>query len=207
MPSSREGTGASAAFGDLKGRKIATTLGTTLDYYLDAVLAAQGISRKEVTIVDLSAEKMPDALERGDVDAISTFHPYIVPAQKKLGDAASRFQDKDIYTATFNIVARQAVHPSEPRKSQKVAPGPDQGGEDSSRSTRRRRRRSWPISAAWTSPSSASSGIQHFNVKLDQSLLLALEDESRWAIKNRLVDGGTSFPISSTSSIWRVSSP
>lgn len=28
-----------------------------------------------------------------------------------------------------------------------------------------------------------------FNLTLDQSLLLALEDESRWAIRNKLIDG------------------
>ena len=179
-----------SGLGDLRGRKIATTLGTTLDYYLDAVLAAQGISRKEVTIIDLSAEKMPDALESGEVDAISTFHPYIIPAQKKLGARAITLQDKDIYTATFNIAAKQEfIHQNpdrvkkllralikaekfvkeHPAEAQKIVS--DFSGVDIS-----------IVREIWDS--------YNFAVKLDQSLLLALEDESRWAIKYKLVDVG-----------------
>ena len=37
--------------GDLKGKKIAATLGTTSDFFLDAILAVNGISRKDVEIV------------------------------------------------------------------------------------------------------------------------------------------------------------
>ena len=44
-------------FEDLKGKKIAATLGTTSDFFLDAILVTHGISRKDVEVVDLKAEE------------------------------------------------------------------------------------------------------------------------------------------------------
>ena len=52
--------------GDLKGKRIAATLGTTSDFFMDALLALHGISRKDVEVVDLKAGEMADALARGD---------------------------------------------------------------------------------------------------------------------------------------------
>ena len=93
--------------GDLKGKRIAATLGTTSDFFMDALLALHGISRKDVEVVDLKAGEMADALARGDIDAVSTFTPYTAITRKKLGNSTVTFQDRDIYRWTFNVVAKQ----------------------------------------------------------------------------------------------------
>ena len=176
------------ALGDLKGRKVATTLGTTMDYFLDATLGAHGIARSEVTVIDLPAEEMPDALARGDVDAISTFHPYIIPAQKKLGVSGITFQDRDIYSATFNIVAKQEFIRQNPGKVKKVLRALIRGEEFVKQNKTEAQKMVADFSGVDVSSVRQSWDVYNFNVSLDQSLLLALEDESKWAIRNRLTD-------------------
>ncbi|MEI6872113.1 MAG: ABC transporter substrate-binding protein, partial [Verrucomicrobiota bacterium] len=53
---------------DLKGKRIGFIPGTTLDFFLDSFLTAQGLTRQEVTPVPLKSEEMLDALLAKKVD-------------------------------------------------------------------------------------------------------------------------------------------
>ncbi len=174
--------------GDLKDKKIAVTSGTSGDFFMDAFLITHGISKKNITVADLKPEKLPEALANGDVDAVSAFNPFLNQAQKKLGKRGTTFYDEDIYMQTFNVVAKQefvlknqdkvkkilrALIKAEefvkqnPDEAQKIAAGfsrIDQG----------------LVRDIWANT--------RFSVALDQSLVLALEDESRWAIRSGLTD-------------------
>lgn len=173
---------------DLKGKKVAVTSGTILDYFLDSVLTIQKISRKDVKVVDLNVGEMADALARGDIDAISTFAHYKVLAQKKLGGQAVTFQNNDIYKETFNVVATQEFIHNNPDKVKKML-----------RALVRAEEFVKKHPAEAQKSVSDFSGIEigiirdiwadtSFDVTLDQTLILALEDESRWAIKRGLTD-------------------
>lgn len=170
---------------DLKGKRIATTLGITSDFYLDAFLAVRGISRRELTVVDMRPGEYQDAIMNGRVDAVSTFYPYLSRTQKILGDNGITFSDEEIYTETFHVVARQDLIRKQPAKVLKVL----RALLKAEQFVRSRPREAQETVAAF-------SGIEpdivreawsdtSFSVGLDQSLILALEDESRWAI-----DGG-----------------
>jgi NitT/TauT family transport system substrate-binding protein len=174
--------------GDLKGKKIAATLGTTSHFFLDTMLVTHGIPRKDVKIVDLKAEQIPDALVRGDIDAVSAFSPYMEQTQKKLGDRAVVFHDKDIYRYTFNVVARQEYireNPGTIRKLLRALVRAEQFVREN------------PVAAQKTVSDFSRIDLDilrdtwanaTFSVSLDQSLLLALEDESQWAINSGLTD-------------------
>ena len=171
---------------DLKGKRIAATLGTTSEFYLDAVLGLHGISRKDVEAVDLKAGEMADALARGDIDAVSTFIPYTVLTQKKLGDRAITLQDREIYRWTFNVVAKQEFIRKNPEKVRRILRALVRAEEF----VRENPAEAQKIVAGF-------SGIDlaivrdiwadtRFTVSLDQPLILTLEDESRWAINSGL---------------------
>jgi len=173
---------------DLKGKKIAATLGTTSDFFLDAMLITHGISRKDVQVVDLKAEEIPDALARGAVDAVSTFTLYTALTQKKLGDRVITFRDKDINWYPFNIVATQEFIRKNPGKVKKMLRALVKAEEF----VRGNPAEAQKIVADF-------SGIEiaiireiwadaDFTVTLDQSVILALEEESRWAMKSRLTN-------------------
>jgi len=172
--------------GDLKGKRIAVTLGTTSHFFLDAMLGINGISRKGVLIADVKADEIPDALTHGDIDAVSTFNPYVDLTKKKLGNRVITFQSKDIYRYTFNVVATQEFIRKNPGKVRKMLHALVKA-EDFVRNS--------PVAAQKIV--SDFSGIEiamvrdiwataSFQVILDQSLILGLEDESRWAISSGL---------------------
>jgi NitT/TauT family transport system substrate-binding protein len=81
---------------DLKGRRIGLTLGTSVDYYLDAQLVMESMGRMDVEIVDLKPEEMADALLQGEVDAVSTFSPFVTNIHKALGDRGIKLQNENI---------------------------------------------------------------------------------------------------------------
>ena len=177
--------------GDLRGKTIAATLGTTSDFFLDAILAVNGISRKEVEIVDMKAVEMADALAHGNIDAVSTFSPYVANAQKKLGRRVITFHDKDIYRWTFNIVAKQEFIHKNPDKVRKILRALVKA-EDFVREN--------PAEAQKIVADFSRIDVHivrdiwadtRFKVTLDQSLILALEDESRWAINGGLTGAKT----------------
>ncbi|HEX9023605.1 MAG TPA: NrtA/SsuA/CpmA family ABC transporter substrate-binding protein [Geobacteraceae bacterium] len=175
--------------GDLKGKRIAAIAGTTSDFYLNSLLAINGISRKDFEVVDLKVEELSGALERGEVDAISTFTPYTVHAQRRLGENGITFHDKEIYTWTFNLVATQEfirMHPERVRKVLKALVRAEDFVEQNPAEAQR-------IVAAFSGEElEVVRGIWpdiRFRVSLDQALLLALEDESRWAMRAGLAPG------------------
>jgi sulfonate transport system substrate-binding protein len=177
------------ALGDLRGKKVALTRGTTSDYFLDAVLSVNGISREEITTVDLKAEEMAAALDKGAVDAVSTFTTYAFPAQRKLGERVITFHDENAYTFTFNLVASQDFIGKNPGKVRKMLRAMVKAEEFVKRNPAEAQKEVSGFSGIDASMLRDIWGDTTFAVSLDQSLILALEDESRWAVKNSLVKG------------------
>jgi len=172
--------------GDLKGKKIAATSGTTSHFFLDTILITHGISRKDIEISDLKAEKIPDALAHGDIDAVSTFNPYVAFTQKKLGDLVITFHDKDLYTYNFNIVATQEFIRNNPGKVKKLLRALIKAEKFVKENQDEAQKIVADFSGIDIGIVRSTWADANFSVSLDQSLLLALEDESRWAIENGL---------------------
>lgn len=176
---------------DLKGKRIGVALGTYTEFFLDTFLTVHGISRQDVTLVNLKPDDMPEALANGDVDAATAWPPFLNRAQKRLGDNGVIFHDRDIYTFTLNIVAKQEYIRANPGKIRKlllaliraedfVSDNPDEAKKVIADFRQMDRAL---INEMW--------GGNTFGVTLNQSLVLALEDESRWAIKRGLTGKGS----------------
>jgi len=70
---------------DLKGKTIATRVGSTGSWFVSEYLKAQGLTDKDVTIKNLDPHIMPSALDRGDIDAFFVWEPYGAQALKISG--------------------------------------------------------------------------------------------------------------------------
>ncbi len=171
---------------DLKGRKIGTTLGITADFFMGSFLATHGISTKEVTVVNLKPEEHESALADGHVDAVSTFYPFLRRAQNRLGAKGITFYEKDIYTETFHVVATQEFVRKNPDKTQKMLRALVQAEEFVRNNPEEAQRIVADLSKIDLNMLRDVWADNEFRVSLDQSLILALEDESKWAIKNGL---------------------
>jgi len=70
---------------DLKGKTIATRVGSTGSWFVSEYLKAHGLSEKDVTIKNMDPHIMPSALDRGDIDAFFIWEPYGAQALKISG--------------------------------------------------------------------------------------------------------------------------
>lgn len=65
---------------DLRGRKVATALGSTGEFLLYRYLASGGVSPSEVNVVGLAPPEMVISLIRGDIDAFAWLAPFTTRA-------------------------------------------------------------------------------------------------------------------------------
>jgi NitT/TauT family transport system substrate-binding protein len=79
---------------DLKGRKIAVTLGECNEVLLQKALQSAGLTEKDVTLVNMDPDAAGTALKAGNVDAAVTWEPWITQLVGA-GNANALFTSKD----------------------------------------------------------------------------------------------------------------
>ena len=72
----------------LKGKRIGVLLGSTTEQYLQAYLQKNGMTEKDVTLVNLQVPDHPVSLKQGDVDAVASWEPYVSQEISELGSNA-----------------------------------------------------------------------------------------------------------------------
>lgn len=88
---------------DLKGKKIATFVGTSAQFFLVKALETQGLTSTDLSLLNLRPEDMSTALYRGDIDGYAIWEPNVYKGKTLLGAKAKIIPTKDIYVETFNI--------------------------------------------------------------------------------------------------------
>jgi ABC-type nitrate/sulfonate/bicarbonate transport system substrate-binding protein len=171
---------------DLKGKTIAVTRGTTSDYFAETFLIVQGIGRKQVTIIDLKPDEMAAALATGKVDAASAWNPLLTQLQKDLGNKGLAFYGETIYTEAFCVAAGQDFVKQHPGAVRKVLRALIKAEAFLKKHPEESRRLVAGFIKADKALLDEIWDIYNFRVTLDQSLLVNLEEQTRWSIKNRL---------------------
>jgi NitT/TauT family transport system substrate-binding protein len=166
---------------DLAGKTIGTVPGTNSQFFIDALLTANGIGRNQVKLVELKAEALPDALRSGRVDAVTLWHPDLARMQNELGAAGQTILGDDIFVFRFLLVGRAdfvaanraqvaSVVAALAEATDFIHEQPQSAGRIVGR-------------ALGLEPAILASSFHplDFSLALDQSMLLALSDQSRWA--------------------------
>ena len=173
---------------DVKGKRIGFTPGTTSDFFLDSFLTAQGLTRQQITPVPLKPDEMQDAMLTRKVDAVSTWNYPLTQIRQKLGAQAVIFYDRQIYTETFNIAGMQDFVQRNPHAVTRflraliqaedfVEKNPQEAQDIMAAAIKVDKEL---VREVWD--------VFNYQVSLDQNLLITLEDETRWAMKNKLTD-------------------
>ena len=179
-----------AAPADLKGKRVGVQLGTAAHFMLDIFLSLQKLSTRDVTLVDLQTHELSKALSQGVVDAVATWEPHLDSIRAALGPNGTVFYSERVYSFFLLAGKRDQVR-AQSQAMQGVLRAVIRGAKYCVET---------PAAAAALLASPNKSDAPHtaelwrsyrFDVSLEQSLLLALEDESRWAIQNKLVAGST----------------
>jgi NitT/TauT family transport system substrate-binding protein len=171
---------------DLGGKKIGVPIKTAADFKLGRFLDLHGIDRSKITIVDVQAPKVVEALTKGAVDAIVAWQPNIMAIADRLGDEAVIWDvqsGQPMYCILVTIEKWAAEHPDLLKRFMKsLLQAEDyliQNGDQARAIVQKRLgyddryiKTIWPE--------------HQFSLRLDQSLILAMEDQARWMIENRL---------------------
>ncbi|NQT92263.1 MAG: ABC transporter substrate-binding protein [Lentisphaerae bacterium] len=173
----------------LVGKKVGITAGSTGQYFLYAVLLHSGVSMSSVETIDIAPPDLPQALEEGRVDAISTWEPHALRARERLGDRAVVLDTKNVYREDFYFVATRELLNTKPDavvrflRAMNLARRFLEEKEEEAKSILCHRLGLEPsqVDLLWDE--------FEFGLGLDQTILLTLEEEARWAIRSGLVDG------------------
>lgn len=181
------GAGASGTPAALAGKRIGTIMGTNAQYFLDSLLLVHGIAGADATVVGLPADRIVDALRDRSVDAVTVWNPDLSRLQQEFGSGVRTFYGDDIFVYRFLLVGKQDYLDRHPDQVKAVLRMFDEAN---------RVIKDQPVAAA--AIISREIGLNQaemartfdsadFGLSLDQSLLLALSAQSRWAIANRIV--------------------
>ena len=174
----------------LKGKRIGVTLGTSGQFTLDAFLNRQKLLPAEVTLRNYAPEQLAGALARGEVDAAAGWEPFLTGMAHAIAGKAAIFYGEDVYAGLFNVAGTDGYVRSHPATVRKVLRALIAGARFCQDEPDAARALFAKASASETARLQAAWHGYRFGVVLDQGLLLALEDEARWAIRNRLAEHG-----------------
>jgi aliphatic sulfonates family ABC transporter substrate-binding protein len=97
------GTGAKTV-ADLKGKRIAITVGSTSHFHLLRALEAAGLRQTDVNIINLAPANMAPAYFAGQVDAVLTWEPSIGEVEAAGGVRIATTESLGTITGLFGVV-------------------------------------------------------------------------------------------------------
>ncbi len=173
---------------DLKGKKIGLTLGTTGQFFAAAYLELHGMHITDIQMKDFKPTALPQALFNHQVDAIVIWEPHAWQAQQLLGSQAVVMKTNEVYRETFNFMVMNdyaSAHSTTLKRFLRA----------NLKATTFINNNKATAQAIVSEKLNLDSDVVAqlwgeftFKVMLDQSLLLTMEDEARWAIRNGLTD-------------------
>src|SRR3989344_486091 len=174
--------------GDLRGKKVGMTKGSSCQYFLDLFLSNNNLQLSEVEKVDLPTSQLVSNLTTGSVDAISTWNPHLYNAQKALGDKSIIFPTRKILRVDFYFVPNRNFLQNHPEAITRFLQALTQAEmfikEDKDEAvsivSKRLGLDSAFVASVWDD--------FQFGLFLDQTIIQTLENEAAWAIQNKLTD-------------------
>jgi ABC-type nitrate/sulfonate/bicarbonate transport system substrate-binding protein len=173
---------------DLKGKSIGVTKGTNLTYFLDAMLQVHGIPSDQVNVTDLRTDAAISAFKAGRVDAVVAFQPFLAKLEAEMGDRVTVFYGEDVYAFRFMLVGKPSYIDGHPQEIQRVLRALI-AAQQAIRAHPVEARHSIGVALKIDDPTMAQLfEPESYAVSIDQAMLLALDDQTRWAMKKGLVE-------------------
>ena len=167
----------------LKGKRIAVTRHSSGDFFLGTFLTQYGIPITGVTFVDLPPPGILDALSSGAVDAAMTWEPTVGKIKERLGSNAVHWPGQSGRGYYFVLMTRDDFLKKRPRAVERLLKALIEAEEYVSAHT--------PEAQTFMAERLGYDRIlmqslwsrSDFRVRLDQDLLILMEDETRWTLR------------------------
>jgi sulfonate transport system substrate-binding protein len=169
---------------DLKGKEVGVVFQSNGDYYLGLFLLYNGMALPDIKRVNMSPQQITDNLTSGDIGAVIIWEPHVYNLLERLGEKVVTWpaqQGQDFY---WLVISREDVLKARPALGQKFframvqaeAFAAEHPEEAQTIVAQRLNVSDTYIKYAW--PKSK------FEVSLPQALIIVMEDEARWMIRN-----------------------
>lgn len=174
--------------GDLKGKKVGVFRGSNADFFLGRFLTLNGLSLGNIEIVNLNPFAMTEALVDGKVDAVMVWEPVAFDIMKRLGDKTVSWPGQGSQPYFWLLAGTDKFIKASPGVVDRLLRALHQaeifikGNQDESIGIVANRVKTDPavLKSVWPK--------YVYELSFDQSLIIAMEDEARWMIQNRLTD-------------------
>jgi NitT/TauT family transport system substrate-binding protein len=171
---------------DLKGKRIGVPRQTITGFYLGRMLELNGMRIQQVTLVDTKASDPAGAVAGGEVDAVVTWEPYVTQIRQELGNGVIIWPAQSGQVSFWSLVSTPGwinQHPNLVREFLKSLAQAEEyiihhPAETKTILQKRLKLNDTYMTTVWSQ--------NQFSLSLDQALILAMEDEARWMIKNNL---------------------
>ena len=177
-----------AAPADLRGRRIGTVAGTSAQYFLDTWLLYHGIDARETTLAPMAPERLADALARREVDAVAVWEPHASEARTALAGDEAALPSPRVYTQHFTLIGTRDALAARPaalhqlllalaRAQALVAARPQEA-------------RAILSARLQLAPERAEAQLREhdFRLRLDQTLVVTMDNQARWAVHAGLAE-------------------
>ena len=179
--------------GELKGKKVGIAVGTSSDLAFSYFLAANGMSKSDVEIVNVSPPDMIPALDSGSVDAINIWQPFTYEAEMRLGSRVKGMP----YTFTNNylLLTTNEVAAKNPELLRRVLAVMKDA--DATLGGNRDKAVEWTAKAAGMKPETLKavwSEMEFGTQAPDARVLDEMRQFATFAVKNKMVKEGSKTP-------------
>ena len=175
---------------DLTGKKIGVTLRSTGHYFLEGYLAHYGKSLTDIDLYDVNAATLKEKLISGELDAITTWEPHIYNTKKILNEnqltlllSPTPFRKDFYFTVSRSYAVKHKEHVKRFLRAVIRAENYIKNNPEKAKEIVSRRLKVDPeiVNSIWDT--------FMFNITLEQSILVGLENEAQWAIDTNLKKG------------------
>ena len=175
-----------ATISNLKGKTIGVSKDTIGSFYLARFLTLNSVNPREVSLVDLPVAQSPGQIANGGLDAVVAWEPYASQIQAQEGNRIVTWPIQSNQPGYGLIVARNEWIKASPeivtRFLRSLAQADDYQVHNPAAA----------MALAQKYEKLDNAAMQRYwseidiSLTLDQSLVLAMEDEARWMIENKL---------------------
>jgi ABC-type nitrate/sulfonate/bicarbonate transport system substrate-binding protein len=172
---------------DLKGRRVAVTLGSSTEFFFQNYLIFNGIPGGSVKIVNQTPLQMVKAMADGTIDAAISWPPFTADMASQLGTRAARWPVQSGQDYYFAVLGKEGFVKKQPKMVERFLAALSEADEFSRKYPdqtqtilRQRLKLAEPFLPTWS--------LYRFQLQLTQDLLVLMEREAKWAIRNKLVE-------------------
>ncbi|TSA54154.1 MAG: hypothetical protein D4R38_02765 [Dehalococcoidia bacterium] len=171
---------------DLKGKEVGVVFQSNGDYYLGLFLLYNNLTLSDIKRVNMSPQQITDNLTAGDIGAVIIWEPTVYNLRERLGDSVVTWPAQSGQDFYWLVISRDDVLKTRPALGEKFframvkaeAFAAEHPEEAQAIVAQRLNISDAYIKYTWTR--------SKFEVSLPRALVIVMEDEARWMIKNGL---------------------